>query len=234
MSKKQSSKRSMGNTSCNPLFQYFDDVSLKTDNHKDFYRSLVQGDDTVVYGYAGSGKTYISLHYALREIKERRKSRIIIIRSAVPTRDVGFLSGDLDEKLAVYETPYIKIVNDLLCRGDAYEVLKKRGDIVFLSSSYLRGLTFDDAFVIVDECQNYTWHELDTIYTRIGINTQIAFVGDYVQMDNGVGREGSGFNNLIRLTSELKNFSQHNFTTDDIVRSEKIKNWIIHSRMFQH
>ena len=129
--------------------------------------------------------------------------------------------------MAIFETPYIKIVNDLLQRGDGYEVLKKRGMVEFLSSSYLRGLTFDNAIVIVDECQNYTFHEIDTIYTRTGENTQVIFVGDALQMDSGVGKEGSGFNHLVSVAGNLEAFSVHNFGVDDIVRSAKVKSWIV-------
>lgn len=221
-------KRHSNSSGSDSIFHHFDEhLPLKTDNHKSFYRSLIEGYDSICYGYAGSAKTLISLGYALRKLKQREVEKIIIIRSAVATRDVGFLPGTEEEKMAIFETPYINIVNDLLQRGDGYEVLKKKGMIEFLSSSYLRGLTFDNAIVIVDECQNYTFHEIDTIYTRTGENTQVIFVGDALQMDSGVGKEGSGFNHLVSVASNLEAFSVHNFGVDDIVRSAKVKSWIV-------
>lgn len=221
-------KRQHSASSSDSIFHHFEEhLSLKTDNHKSFYRSLIEGYDSICYGYAGSAKTFISLGYALRKLKQREVEKIIIIRSAVATRDVGFLPGTEEEKMAIFETPYINIVNDLLQRGDGYEVLKKKGMIEFLSSSYLRGLTFDNAIVIVDECQNYTFHEIDTIYTRTGENTQVIFVGDALQMDSGVGKEGSGFNHLVSVASNLEAFSVHNFGVEDIVRSAKVKSWIV-------
>lgn len=228
-------KRHSSSSGSDSIFHHFDEhLPLKTDNHKSFYRSLIEGYDAVCYGYAGSAKTFISLCYALRKLKQREIEKIIIIRSAVATRDVGFLPGTEDEKMAIFETPYINIVNDLLQRGDGYEVLKKKGMIEFLSSSYLRGLTFDNAIVIVDECQNYTFHEIDTIYTRTGENTQVIFVGDALQMDNGVGKEGSGFNHLVSVASNLEAFSVHDFGVDDIVRSAKVKSWIIATSLVKH
>lgn len=211
----------------NSLYAHFEPLSLKTVNHKCFYESLCHGQDTVTYGVAGSGKTYITLHFALSQLQQQFIQKIIIVRSAVPTRDIGFLKGNEDEKMQSYEVPYIKTVNDLLGRGDAYELLKKRGEIEFLSSSYLRGLTFDNAFIIVDEVQNMTFHEIDTIYTRVGFNTQLAFVGDIRQADEGVGKAGTGFNSLLKLVGNIGQFDVHEFDFDDIVRSEKVKNWIV-------
>lgn len=217
----------------NPLFSNYTDIYLKTENHKDYYTSLAQGQDVVGHGVAGSGKTYITLHYALNQLNRGQIQKIIIIRSAVSTRDIGFLPGSEQEKLTAYETPYINTINSILQRGDAYDILKKRNEIEFMSSSYLRGLTFDNTFIIVDEAQNMTWHEIDTIYTRTGENTQVAFIGDLIQKDNGVGREGSGFGKLIEVASSLDSFDVHEFGIDDIVRSEKVKKWIIRTQIFQ-
>lgn len=213
------------------LFAHFTDISLTTDNHRDYYKSLVEQQDVVCTGVAGTAKTYIALYHALSQLNNRYIQKIIIVRSAVATRDIGFLKGSEEEKLEVYEAPYIKIVNDLLGRGDGYEVLKKRNEIEFLSSSYLRGLTFDNTFIIVDECQNMTFHEIDTIYTRVGNNTQLAFIGDYKQTDNGVGKKGTGINKLITLAENLSSFDLHYFSYDDIVRSSKVKSWIIQKDM---
>ena len=211
----------------NPLFQHILPLTLKTQNHKDFYQSLCQGDDAVVYGVAGTAKTYISLYYALSELNKKNVDRIIILRSAVATRDIGFLPGSDIEKMNVFESPYQTIVNQVLSRGDAYEILKKTNELNFMSTSYLRGVTFDNAIVIVDECQNLTFHEIDTIYTRTGENTQVIFAGDLIQLDEGVGKTGSGFLQLVKTAEQLQHFSTFEFGIEDIVRSEKVKRWII-------
>lgn len=208
-------------------------ATFSTDNHKALLASLYQGQDVFVHGCAGTGKTYITLYYALQQLQANQFQRVIVVRSTVPTRDMGFLPGTEEEKLHAYEAPYTKIVNDIIGRGDAYEILKKKQEVVFISSSYLRGLTFDNAFIIVDEVQNMTFHEIDTIYTRVGENTQLAFVGDGKQTDNNVGKQGSGIYHLGQVATQLSHFDVHEFTHDDIVRSKKVKEWILTSEKVQ-
>ena len=139
----------------------------------------------LLHGCAGTGKTFISLYLALREISEKSSpyKSITVVRSAVPTRDVGFLPGALHQKLEVYELPYRSIINELYGRGDAFEVVKKKEKLNFLSTSYVRNVTLKRTIVIVDECENLNFHELDSIITRIGDNCKILFCGDFKQTD---------------------------------------------------
>ena len=138
----------------------------------------------MLHGCAGTGKTFISLYLALDDIKKSEYDRLVIVRSAVPTREMGFLPGTEDEKAKVYEAPYVHILQDLFSRGDnPYGQLKQKGVINFITTSYIRGLTLKNSVIIVDECQNMSFHELDSIITRVGDNCRIIFCGDYTQSD---------------------------------------------------
>ena len=150
-----------------------------------------------------------------------------VVRSAVPTREVGHLPGDLDKKIEIYELPYKQIVNDLLNRGDAYEIMKKKRKINFISTSFVRGLTFENSIVLVDEIQNLSFHELDSVMTRIGENCKIIFSGDFKQSDLKSFNEKQGLHNFMEILSGMKNFETINFKQEDIVRSSLVKDYII-------
>jgi len=137
----------------------------------------------VLHGVAGTGKTFISLYLAFDDMIKGLYDRTIIIRSAVPTRDIGFLPGTEKEKSAVYEEPYKDICIELFDRGDAYEILKNKNLVQFMTTSFIRGITLRDSVVIVDECQNMSFHELDSIITRIGEGSRIIYCGDFRQSD---------------------------------------------------
>ena len=133
----------------------------------------------VLHGVAGTGKTFISCYLAFDDMTKGMYKQLIIIRSAVPTRDIGFLPGSEKEKASVYEEPYKDIAVELFQRGDSYEILKTKGLLHFMTTSYLRGITLKDAVIIVDECQNMSFHELDSIVTRVGTNCRVIFCGDF-------------------------------------------------------
>ena len=168
------------------------------------------------------------MYLGLDHITNKSKyNKLCIVRSVVPTREVGHLPGDLDKKIEVYEMPYKSIVNELLMRGDAYEILKKKRLIEFLSTSFVRGITFDNAIILVDEIQNLSFHELDSIMTRVGNNCRIIFSGDFKQSDLKNVRERQGLHNFMEILSGMKNFEKIDFSQNDIVRSELVKNYII-------
>jgi phosphate starvation-inducible protein PhoH len=182
----------------------------------------------LLHGIAGTGKTFVSLYLALREILEYGTyHKIYIIRSAVPTRDVGFMPGTLDEKLRVYEAPYKEIVNNLLGRGDAYDIMKQKGIIEFMSTSFVRGLTIDKSVVIVDEIQNLSFGELDSVMTRVGEGTKIIFAGDFRQSDLKNSKEKSGIHDFMKILNKIEEFEHIEFREQDIVRSGIVKKYII-------
>jgi phosphate starvation-inducible protein PhoH len=181
----------------------------------------------LLHGWAGTGKTYIGLYLALKEILETfRYEKLYIIRSAVASRSIGYLPGDLDEKLEVFETPYISIVNELTDRWDGYNYLKSKDMIEFTSTSYLRGVTMENCIVLVDEIQNMLFHELDTIITRSGKNMKMIMAGDYHQTDliNGTKFEVLDFMGIIQ---KLDEFVTVEFGIKDIVRNDLVKSYLI-------
>lgn len=178
----------------------------------------------MLHGCAGTGKTFISLYLALDDIEKNNYSRITIIRSVVPTREMGFLPGTEAEKSKVYEQPYIGIFQELFSRGDdPYGQLKQKGLVQFVTTSHVRGVTFQDSIIIVDECQNMTLHELDSIITRIGNNCRIIFCGDFFQSD----LRTSGINAFMNILKDMEEFDFIEFGISDIVRSNLVKSYLI-------
>lgn len=183
----------------------------------------------VLHGMAGTGKSFLSLYLSLQSILAKKSPylKIVVVRSAVPTRDIGFLPGSLKEKIEAYEDPYKIIVSEIFGRGDAYGILKNKGQIEFVTTSYLRGITLDDCIVIVDEFQNCTFQELDTIITRIGENGKIIFSGDYRQSDLDKSRERAGMIKFLDILEKMYEFEFVEFEAEDIVRSGLVKSYII-------
>ena len=178
----------------------------------------------MLHGCAGTGKTFISLYLALDDLQKEEHDRIVLVRSAVPTREMGFLPGTEDEKSKVYENPYVNIMQELFSRGDnPYGQLKQKGIISFLTTSYIRGTTFNDSVVIVDECQNMTFHELDSIITRVGRNCRIIFCGDFFQAD----LRNNGLNDFIKIIKAMAEFDFIEFGINDIVRSDFVKSYLV-------
>ncbi len=180
----------------------------------------------VLHGSAGTGKTYVSMYLGFKDIRDGLYNKVVIIRSAVPTRDMGFLPGREDEKARVYEEPYYNIVADIFERGDGYEYLKEKDIISFMTTSFIRGLTMEDSVVIVDECQNMSFHELDSIITRMGNNCRIIFCGDFMQSDLKKG-EKDGIRNFLEILNRMYHFDCIEFGIDDIVRSDFVKEYLI-------
>lgn len=198
-----------------------------TPSQHDMFHAFYENDHICAHGTAGTGKTYIALYLALTEILNPKTSqnRIIIVRSVVPTREVGFLPGDLNEKVAVYESPYKDICAELVGRSSTYDDMKDTGLIQFMPTSFIRGLTWDDAMVVVDECQNMTFHEINSIVTRLGQNSRIIFTGDTNQTD--LRPAECGMEKLLKVVCDIQSFGTIKFTYHDIVRSDIVKSWII-------
>lgn len=202
-----------------------------TSTQENLFDSYKQGYNIAAIGTAGTGKTMCALYLALSDVVDsNRYEKVIIVRSAVQTREQGFMPGNLREKIAYYETPYIDIVNDLFGRADAYATLKRKGCIEFMSSSFVRGLTFDNAIIVVDECQSMTYHELDSIITRVGESSKIIFCGDMKQDDLKQSKNRadiSGLKDFIRVINKIDSFEVIEFGVSDIVRSGLVKEYII-------
>jgi phosphate starvation-inducible protein PhoH len=146
----------------------------------------------------------------------------------VPSREVGHLPGDLNEKIEIYRQPYQQICHTLFGRFDAYQRLEEQGFIEFISTSFIRGMSFDDAIIIVDEMQNLTYEEIDTVMTRVGYRSKIIWCGDYRQTDlNKKKNDMSGILKFFDIVSHMSAFTRVEFTVDDIVRSSLVKDYIL-------
>ena len=212
-------------------------VAIKpiTDNQKVVFSTWKKGLNQFLFGAAGTGKTFISLYLALQEIMDLKKpaDKVILVRSLIPTREIGFLPGDEEDKAALYQVPYRNMVqfmfempNEQAFNG-LYDKLKAQGSLYFLSTSFLRGLTFDNSIIIVDECQNLNFHELDTIITRVGQDSKIVFCGDFGQTDLVRSNEKNGLHDFMRILEEMKEFNCTEFTIGDIVRSGFVRSYLI-------
>jgi phosphate starvation-inducible protein PhoH len=204
-------------------------VSPLTPNQAKTFESYHHGYNLICHGYAGTGKSYVSLFLALEELLSGKSTydKIVIVRSVVPSRDVGFLPGSIKDKIRVYEEPYKEIVDDLFGRGDGYDILKMKNMIQFTTTSFLRGLTFNNAIVIVDEIQNMTFPEIDTVMTRMGDNSRAIFCGDFRQTDLVNDRDKSGIHKFINITKRMSGFAYVEYEKQDIVRSGLVKDYII-------
>ena len=204
-------------------------VTPLTENQRLTFDAFNEGKHLMLHGMAGTGKTFLSLYLALDEIMSgtSQHDMIYIVRSVVPTRDMGFLPGSQREKMKVYEAPYYSICNELFNRGDAYDILKTKEIIDFMSTSFVRGITMNNCIVIVDEINNMTFHELDSIITRIGKNCRIIFCGDFRQSDLTREQEKNGLKEFMKVINRLSDFEYVDFLESDIVRSKLVKEYII-------
>ena len=205
------------------------------DNQKTVFETWDKGNNQFVYGAAGTGKTFILLYKALQDVlnPETEYDRVIIVRSLIPTREIGFLPGDEEDKSALYQINYMNMVRFMFQQPNEqafsmlFERLKNQGTLHFMSTSFLRGLTFDNSIIIVDECQNLNFHELDTIITRVGQNSKISFAGDFFQTDLTKSNERNGLHDFVRILDNMSSFNVTEFNIGDIVRSGFVREYLI-------
>ena len=206
-----------------------------TDNQEQFFKDYKQDQNIVAYGCAGTGKTFIALYNALKDVLDERSpyEKIYIVRSLVATREIGFLPGDHEDKSSLYQIPYKNMVKYMFEMPDdasfemLYGNLKTQGTISFWSTSFIRGTTLDNAIIIVDEFQNLNFHELDSIITRVGENSKIMFCGDATQSDLVKTNEKNGIIDFMRILRIMPSFNVIEFGAEDIVRSGLVKEYIL-------
>ena len=204
-----------------------------TENQKLAVESWDEGDNLILSGSAGTGKTFLAISLGLEDVldKETEYEKLTIVRSIVPTRDIGFLPGNEEEKKDAYTAPYRGILTEIFQDKLAWQKLTVANAIDFESTSFIRGVTFRDTIIIVDEMQNLTFHELDSVITRIGENCKIIFCGDFHQSDFRFEDERDGLPKFINLIEQLKDFSTINFDWKDIVRSGIVRDYIMTKEM---
>ena len=210
-----------------------DMLSLKPigDNQKVVFDTWDKDKNQFVFGAAGTGKTFILLYKALQDVlnPNTEYDRVIIVRSLIPTREIGFLPGDEEDKSALYQINYMNMVRFMFQQPNEqaflmlFDRLKQQGSLHFMSTSFLRGLTFDNSIIIVDECQNLNFHELDTIITRVGQNSKISFAGDFFQTDLTKSAEKNGLQDFVNKyevsnTKDKNNIKIVKFKSNNIQR----------------
>lgn len=220
-------------TRTNSLKVKLDDMATiqpKSETQRTFFEAYSRGHFFMcLHGVAGTGKSYIALYKALEDVLDRSTpfGKVVIIRSAVQGRDMGYLPGSVDDKMEVYIQPYRQITTDLFARKDAWDRLCEQGHVEFLSTSFIRGTTFSNSIILVDEFQNCNFEELDTIITRVGHTSKIIFCGDVRQTDLKKKDDKSGLVKFLNIAEGMKQFSRFEFTVDDICRSSLVKDYII-------
>lgn len=216
-----------------PVKAKIDNLNVKrvepiTEAQREMFASFMQGQNVIACGSAGTGKTYVATYLALQEVFAQRKNKVVFVRSAVPTRQIGHLPGDLNEKSLVYTTPFKQIVDDLCENGTAYNILTTKGVIEFMTTSFIRGITLDNCIIIFDEFQSSGWHELASVVSRCGKNTQIVFCGDTKQNDLITNKHDvSGLSNFMKVADDMEEFDIVKFYPQDIVRSGLVKSFIL-------
>ena len=221
-------KKALGN-------EYLLDIEPLTDNQRKLFDAYAEGKHLVAYGCAGTGKTFITLYNALREVLDERTpyEKVYIVRSLVPTREIGFLPGSHDDKADIYQIPYKNMVKYMFQMPSdvdfemLYGNLKAQETIKFWSTSFLRGVTLDNCIVLVDEFANLNFHELDSIITRVGENCKIMFCGDATQSDLVKTSEKNGIVDFMSVLRKMDSFDIIEFGVDDIVRSGLVRQYLI-------
>ena len=206
-----------------------------TESQKTVFETWKKGQNQFLFGCAGTGKTFISLYLAMQDVLnlQTKYEKVVLVRSLIPTREIGFLPGDEEDKAALYQVPYQNMVRFMFempneqAFNNLYDKLKAQGSLFFLSTSFLRGLTFDNSIIIVDECQNLNFHELDTIITRVGQDSKILFCGDFSQTDLQKQNEKNGLHDFLRILEEMEEFNCTEFNIGDIVRSGFVRSYLI-------
>ena len=200
-----------------------------TDRQRNAWDSWKDGHHLALLGTAGTGKTFLAIYLALEEVmnKSTPYEHLQIIRSVVPTREVGYLPGTLEDKLNAFTGPYRSACSELFQDARAYDKLCHNGYIDFGSTSYIRGVTYDSCIILVDECQNLNFHELDSVITRVGQGTKVILCGDYHQSDFKQEKEKDGIKKFVEILENMRHFSIINFGWEDIVRSDFVRDYIM-------
>ena len=211
------------------------DIKPLTDNQERFFKSYKEGKNLFAYGAAGTGKTFIALYLALRDVLDQFTpyEKVYVVRSLVATREIGFLPGDHEDKSSLYQIPYKNMVKYMFEMQDdnefemLYDALRAQETVRFWSTSFLRGTTMDNCIIIVDEMQNLNFHELDSIITRCGQDTKVIFSGDAVQSDLQKTNERNGILNFMSIIQNMEEFSCVEFNIQDIVRSGLVRSYLV-------
>lgn len=204
-------------------------IRPKTDNQSLAFEGWGFDKHLFLHGLPGTGKSFVALYLALKSVFAGKQKRVVIVRSAVPTRDIGFMPGSATDKMKNYEAPYVGLCSQLFGRGDAYDILKQKKIIEFMPTSFIRGLTIDDAVIVIEEAQNMSYQEVRSVVTRLGDNSRFIINGDLEQDDLSSERfkEETGLKKLMGVMKKIPSITFIEFGIDDIVRNDFIKDFIL-------
>jgi len=206
-----------------------------TKNQGAAFDAWAKGQNLILSGSPGTGKTFLAMYFALQEVFEKQNEydKIVLVRSIVPTREIGFLPGDEKEKQQAYAKPYLSLATEITGRDSAWNMMVSSKSIQFESTSFIRGVTFDDAIIVVDEMQNLNFHELDSVITRVGERCRMIFCGDYHQSDFQKQSEKNGILDFLEIIDHMRDFTIVRFGWEDIVRSNFVRDYIMTKEMIQ-
>ena len=229
MAKQKSKQKQIITSIPSVRYENLKQIEPLTLTQKKVFAAYKKKNHLCLSGAAGTGKTFMALYLALEEVMkgESPYDKIIVVRSIVPTRDIGFLPGDRAEKEATYLSPYISILSELFGDKMAWNKLVAKGTVEFLTTSFIRGITLRKSIVIVDEMQNLTFHELDSIITRLGEDCRFIMCGDYYQSDLEKSKDKGGIIDFMKIISQMKYFYSCEFGWQDIVRSGIVRDYIM-------
>ena len=211
------------------------DIKPLTESQQKVFDAWDKAKNLFLFGCAGTGKSFITIYLALRDILDEKTpyDKLYIVRSLVPTREIGFLPGDHEDKANLYQIPYKNMVRFMFEMPDdpsfemLYANLKAQDTVSFWSTSFIRGTTIDNSIVLVDESENLNFHELDSIITRLGVNSKIVFAGDAAQTDLTKAHEKTGIMDFKKIIDDMDEFASIEFNVQDIVRSGLVKSYLI-------
>ena len=234
-SKRKSPMRGPVKSSTGMTLKYNDIVGFDplTTNQELACNAWDEGDHLVLTGSAGTGKTFLALSLALESVMDpdQDQDKLVIIRSIVSTRDPGHLPGTKQEKEEVFAGPYKALCTEIFDDTSAYTKLVSAKKLEFESTSFIRGMTWNNAVLVIDEMQNLNFHELDTVITRVGRNCRVIFSGDYKQTDFKYEDEKSGIMKFLAILEQMKDFTIVSFRWEDIVRSDFVRDYIMTKEM---
>ncbi|MBA1337182.1 MAG: Phosphate starvation-inducible protein PhoH, predicted ATPase [Firmicutes bacterium] len=201
-------------------------IKSKTLGQKIYVESMNRNEIVFAIGPAGTGKTYLAIAMAVRAMRNREISRIILTRPAVEAGEkLGFLPGDLQDKVDPYLRPLYDALYDIL-GAETYQKYRERGVIEVAPLAYMRGRTLDDSFIILDEAQNTTPEQMKMFLTRMGFGSRIVVTGDITQIDLPPGKS-SGLITAARILGGIKGIDIINLTEKDVVRHSLVQKIIV-------
>lgn len=218
----------MGKAGSKGFDRHLSRIKPLTDNQKAAFNEFTQGNHLILNGMAGTGKTFIALYLSLRDVLMGNTEQVVIVRSAVPTREMGYLPGSIEEKQRMYELPYMAMCCELFGDRNAYYDLQKNEMLEFISTSFIRGITLNQCIVIIEEIQNMNFQEIDSIITRLGKNSRFIVCGDIEQTDLRYRKnDTSGLESFLDIADKMRKVSIIDFDIDDVVRSGVVRDYLM-------